>query len=143
MIAQVSLKDLVIIKPMRVCGYCGVDISHKQGGAKFCSDNHRIYTHRSALNPKYKYYIRNAEKRKLDFTLTIEEFDTITSQPCYYCGANGLRNGIDRIDCNKGYIINNCLPCCTDHAFMRNRPHGDIPVSDFIKHCKSIAEFHK
>ena len=40
MIAQLSLEDILVM-PMRVCEYCGVDISHKQLTARYCCRLHK------------------------------------------------------------------------------------------------------
>lgn len=80
------------------------------------------------INTLYREYKDGAYNRKLDFSLTNDEFLNIIKQPCYYCGelpsdrvktsSKGIKytitvNGIDRIDSSKGYNINNCVPCCT------------------------------
>ena len=70
-------------------------------------------------------YKRNAKKRGHIYNLTEEQFNKITKQNCYYCGAepssileakysNGeyAYNGLDRVDNNKGYEIDNVVPCC-------------------------------
>ena len=41
-----------------------------------------------------------------------------------------LRNGIDRIDNNKGYTKENCVPCCD----ICNRIKMDLPYNVFIEH---------
>ena len=70
-------------------------------------------------------YRSNAKCKGISFKLTEKQFKKIIQQDCYYCGMkpnNILRgqnnnkdliyNGIDRIDNNKGYTINNVVPCC-------------------------------
>ena len=79
----------------------------------------------AARNIVYRHYIWGATSRGHEFSITIEEFERLTKQRCYYCGANPgtteissfgtgdyLYNGIDRIDNAKGYFIENCVPCC-------------------------------
>ena len=58
---------------------------------------------------------RGAISRSILFTITLDEFERLIIQPCYYCGfISTIRiNGIDRVNNNKGYILSNCLPCCT------------------------------
>lgn len=70
-------------------------------------------------------YKASAKERKLEYNLTEEQFAELTQQDCYYCGAkpNNIANdegnygsytysGLDRIDNNKGYVIDNVVPCC-------------------------------
>jgi hypothetical protein len=66
--------------------------------------------HRSS-RPRYGNKIK-------EMTITIEEYMTLLSNPCYYCN-NQISNlqeetgiGLDRIDNDSGYTIDNVLPCC-------------------------------
>lgn len=57
------------------------------------------------------------KKRKLLWTLTLEEYTKLISEPCYYCN-NKLGDpvkrscGLDRLDSNIGYEITNVVSCC-------------------------------
>lgn len=79
----------------------------------------------AAKNHLYTNYRMNAKNKNNSFKLTKEEFLNLTSQNCYYCGVepkqimhkpqyNGdyIYNGIDRLDNNIGYELNNVVPCC-------------------------------
>lgn len=68
--------------------------------------------------PKYFSYLLRAEKKKLLFELTQEQFNTIISQPCTYCGDIPAK-GVDRIDSLEGYTIKNSTPCCTQCNMMK------------------------
>jgi hypothetical protein len=43
-------------------------------------------------------------------------------------------NGIDRVDNDKGYISDNCVPCCWKCNNMKNT----MKQKDFINHIISI-----
>ena len=71
-------------------------------------------------------YRCNARKRNIEFSLTKEQFKKLVQQKCFYCGVkphtisnhignNGkfIYNGIDRVDNNKGYVVENCVTCCS------------------------------
>ena len=75
-------------------------------------------------NQLFLLYKHQAKRRNMLFELAYEDFKTLVSGNCFYCGSepkqihrpNTYRelkyNGIDRVDNNKGYIKDNCVPCC-------------------------------
>jgi 5-methylcytosine-specific restriction endonuclease McrA len=100
-------------------------------------------------DPYYRFYKRymnvNSNGRKLDFELSNEDFELFISSDCYYCDKKSsifcnyskiMRNGIDRIDSEKGYLFENCVPCC----FECNVSKWDLEVNEFISKIKLIYE---
>ncbi len=80
-----------------------------------------------ANNQTYNYYRVGARQRHLDFELTRLDVTNLIHTACHYCGDPPNNNcqvireggnipikigGIDRLDNSKGYILNNCVPCC-------------------------------
>ena len=91
----------------------------------------------ASLNKRLGKCKRGAKDRGLEFTLTKEQFKAQCEMNCVYCehepdnndldhsrNLNGawLHNGLDRIDSNKGYTIDNVQPCC----FTCNRLKSDM-----------------
>jgi 5-methylcytosine-specific restriction endonuclease McrA len=86
----------------------------------------------SSRNHLFYLYGYKANKRGWDFDLTIEEFSVLTKGNCYYCGSEPsqikraknstvyIYNGIDRVDNSKGYILENCVPCCKQCNTAKN-----------------------
>lgn len=101
---------------------CGCDKRH--------SKSHKIKPNNYALIRKvYRTYKNDAKKRSLLFGLSFEEVSKLIKQECHYCGTidsctvsdkRGLEanhryfkyNGIDRVNNEIGYFIENCVPCC-------------------------------
>jgi len=94
----------------------------------------------ASFNDVYLKYKTGAIKRNLCFSLSKEEFRNITSLPCVYCGMepnhvytslsfNGeyVFTGIDRVDNNEGYAIENCVPCCKNCNYAKK----EMSVSEF------------
>jgi hypothetical protein len=82
---------------------------------------------------KFIMYRNSHNATKLGFYLSYEQFYDLVIKPCVYCGKEGdykSFNGIDRLDSTLGYIISNCLTCCT----KCNQSKGNLSVSKFIKH---------
>lgn len=95
-------------------------------------------------------YRNRAKLKGLSFDLTIEEFKILTKKNCTYCGrepftiktkvsCNGIYiyNGIDRVDSSKGYIIENCVPCCKICNYAKRK----LSLQEFKEHITKIY-FH-
>lgn len=109
-------------------------------------------------------YRAGARRRKFDFQLDIQQFVEIISRPCTYCNRpprdfniylknNGTRksshlsttqrgvdkawikaNGIDRIENNIGYTLDNSISCCSVCNMMKH----SMNVVHFIAHIEQI-----
>lgn len=103
----------------------------------------------SAFNSLYAAYKRKAAHREIAFSLTQDHFRLLTSNNCVYCGVEPIRkhyankkagyytcNGVDRIDSNKGYEIDNCVSCC----YRCNTMKSNMTKNDFLAHIKRIYE---
>lgn len=106
----------------------------------------------AALNGLMLAYINGSRKRKIEFALTKEEFKEITKRNCYYCGDvpnnearrenkklvhSYIYNGIDRLDNDKGYTLNNSVACCKKCNFMK----GKMSEIEFLENVRKIYEF--
>jgi hypothetical protein len=81
-----------------------------------------------------------AKTRHLDFTLTLDQYNEIINNPCYYCGdlLTGLGYWLDRIDSSKGYYLQNVRPCC----FKCNHAKSDMKENVFFLHIFKISQKH-
>lgn len=86
------------------------------------------------LNNVWLSYTRGAKDRGLKFELTLEQVEALVQQACSYCGSEP-RNGIDRKDSSIGYVLSNCVPCCS----VCNTMKMALPQDRFIAHVKRIA----
>lgn len=76
-------------------------------------------------------------KKNILFSLSSEQFDNIVSNDCYICGIKNSttnKNGVDRLDNNLGYIIENCKSCCSTCNYMKQ----EYEINLFLKQCSSI-----
>jgi hypothetical protein len=77
--------------------------------------------------PKGRYRVfkfQSLNTRKISFTLTLEEYEKIIVEPCYYCAYElgepvKIAGGLDRIDNSKGYEPGNVVSCCAACNIMR------------------------
>lgn len=149
------------------CGKSSVVMgSNLKGTTKGCSECTRSGTNAkpdTAFEDLWHHYQADARNRGHAWELSKEQFRALTQSPCYYTGilpaqvgksAATVRrlkegkeplpggvyiyNGIDRRDNNKGYSIENCVPCCKEANQMKMAFGHD----EFIALCKEIAARH-
>ena len=90
---------------------------YRTTGAPISSEKVELWktTYLSRIVPSYRTYAKNATSRTLCFSLTEEEFALIIQQSCYLCGlstSDHNNNGVDRVNNDEDYILNNCKACC-------------------------------
>jgi hypothetical protein len=102
----------------------------------------RDYNREKKLNITryFDEYIRGAVKRNLLFDLSLEQFENIVSSHCTYCNSFDKDKviGIDRINSNKGYSLDNVTPCCSVCNIMKNNLTTEeffSKISTIYKHC--------
>lgn len=105
----------------------------------------------------YSIVRRRAIREGHCFELSIEEFKILIKSDCKYCGdppSNSLNvyagghssshrvqngkiiyQGIDRIDSSKGYVIDNCNPCCKSCNVAKN----DLDIIEFKERTIRMA----
>lgn len=113
----------------------------------------------SGLNRIHTLYLYRAKELSREFSLTLEEFQQITSSPCHYCGKAPIQlsgsnlkqkwkkstwgdyfyNGIDRKNNSKGYAIDNCVPCCWDCNHMK----GSKSYEEFSDTLDRMVKYRK
>lgn len=84
-------------------------------------------------------YAKRAAVKGLTFELDQETFYNISKQVCFYCkrpNSYHHSNGVDRVDNEKGYTVDNCVACCAECNSMKS----DISLQDFMDTCKLVAE---
>ena len=116
----------------------------------------QIYENRyaSALTAYVRYYRGLAKRRDISFNLTRDQVGILMQQNCHYCRIqpqndlkykmhkNSMKNhvdhkviGLDRVDSNKDYDLDNVVPCC----WICNRAKGNETYDNFIKWIQRIT----
>lgn len=135
------------------CNICGLKRVEASYGlrvlakCKYCKGNQRGEV---GFNELFGNYQRMAKKIQREFSLTIDDFKKITSSPCHYCGCEPKSvfktqteygwytyNGIDRINNNIGYIIDNCVACCE----IDNYGKHTTSYEDYIIHLNKMMKY--
>ncbi len=101
----------------------------------------------------YNHYKQSSKTRKIEFTLTKEDFKSLVLLNCFYCNKPPsskykmnkcttvpLRtftyNGIDRVDNSIGYTKENSVTCCRRCNQMKN----DMNLEEWLVHMKRILD---
>ena len=96
-------------------------------------------TYLSKSVPSFKTYSKGANARNIEFKLTENEFSTIVGLPCYLCGlttSDTNKNGIDRCNNTKGYLLDNCKPCCGHCNLLKK----DLDYTDILRIADSVSQ---
>lgn len=85
-------------------------------------------------------YVQCAKSRNIAFELTKEKFEELVCMACYYCGSFNEKEviGIDRLNSERGYTNENCVPCCKVCNFMK----GTLTKNTFITQAHKIATYN-
>jgi len=85
--------------------------------------------------------LKSAQKRKIAFYLSFDEFCAIIEKPCAYCGIidESIPNGVDRKNSDMAYSVDNCVSACQICNYMK----GSLSVSVFYKRIVHILSYHR
>ena len=133
-------------RPTKSCGCIPIEKSRQR---------QRLSYGEASFNALYLSYKHDAKYRNLVFELNKEQFKKITKENCHYCGTKPAKeysrkdqsgkefygdyvyNGIDRINNNEGYIIQNCVPCCKECNYFKKA----LSEGAFLGRIKKIYEY--
>jgi len=90
----------------------------------------------------YNIYKNRCNERKINFNLSVDEFNNLLKGSCYLCGKTNInehKNGIDRIDSNKDYVIDNCKTCCKSCNYVKK----EYNLDKFYNKCLRITLFNE
>lgn len=126
-------KEVATMQSLR-CFDCKILLRRKR--SKLNKDK---YQYHKSLKHRYATYKRGADRRGLEFNLSMEDFKTLWNKECYYCNekVNGI--GIDRLNNDKGYTLDNSVVCCQICNFMKHK----LNEKEFIFKCNQIADIHR
>lgn len=99
---------------------------------------HLARWYRTNVNPRIDALKRAAQVRGIEWNLTDDDAKKMITSPCVYCKHIDLEvrvNGIDRLDSNVCYTVENCRPCCKNCNYMK----GTYDPISFINMAKRIA----
>ena len=107
------------------------------------SDRVKKYQSEHSREPKRRYQklFFKAKYEKRDFNILETEYIALISSPCLYCNNSLLTEsgcGLDRVDNNQGYTLDNVVPCCGPCNQIRN---VHLTHDEMIVAMKAIVEY--
>lgn len=121
----------------------------KSCGCLISEVNHKRRSGDAVFRKLYQSIKTYSKKKNIPFDLTLTDIKSITQQKCKYCGREPyleksaymyaryndtkykdeveIMNGIDKIIPEKGYVLENCVPCCK----YCNRAKSDLLPEEF------------
>lgn len=142
----------------KLCLRCGSNFEYLSENKKYCSA--KCANALRIINTKNKYieslkqgivfgrtinehfylkYKKSAQKRGVEFMLSLTEFNLFMKYNCHYCNSEINTVGIDRMNNDMGYVLENCVPCCTECNLMKR----GMLYQSFINQCNRISEWKK
>jgi hypothetical protein len=108
------------------------------------------------INELYKNYKSSAINRGYEFLLSKENFKNLIFNNCYYCGSEPLKNislsrrrkiiindfkynGIDRLNNETGYTLENVVSCC----YICNNAKNILTEKEFLEWIEKIYSYQK
>lgn len=121
---------------VKTCGKCQLHrdlIARRTQGVR--SANRQIAHQYRKL---YARYVNGALRRGIGWDLTPEYCVELFKKACTYCGdtKSGKYSGIDRIDSDKPYTLDNTVSCCSDCNYMKRT----LNLRDFLDKIYKIAD---
>lgn len=140
---------------------CGRDKKYRghyllYGKVKSCGCERKRKDKDCSLDILWATYRKNAKKRNIVFDLPRDYFNDMVKKTCFYCKSSGsnrtsqkrskifgnkffIHNGIDRVDNEKGYTLENIVPCCKDCNLMKR----EMSIADWIYHMENVLQNFK
>lgn len=125
-----KIKDRQEIRKLNgLCIRCGKEpIGSRWSMCDVCSNHHQTYGR--SLKSRF---IANRRKcsRTNEWSLTFEEYVTVVSKPCAYCGFPPelkTGSGLDRKDNTRGYHLDNVVSCCKICNIVKNKFFSEVEM---------------
>lgn len=127
--------------PVKICAtkFCRNKATHYNSTCSKC--RMRVWRENHPIHARFTRVKASAKKRKIEFSLTIEQFTKFCEETSYHqtSGSTVEEMHIDRIDPNKGYSIDNIrILSCSENSYKgaymdkilrRYKDHPDLPGS--------------
>lgn len=122
---------MAYLKKLRPCRADGCT-SITRGIEGYCNRHREL-----SFNRRFKQLKLAARKHNTDFNITLYNYERLLeANSCEYCGGPLpiTGHGLDRVDSNGGYTLDNVVPCCYSCNMTKSNTYS-------YDQMKMIAEF--
>lgn len=104
----------------------------------YYTDEGQAYEHKRRTYPRSRFMRakNGAIKRDLEWSISFEDYVPFLDKKCDYCNRpikHETGSGLDRIDNDFGYHLDNVAPCCGD---CNRRRHLSMSAEEFKEQSK-------
>ena len=113
----------------------------EKGKAYYLQHREEVLARSRAPRGRVTSVCYGARKRGLAVEIAREDLEEMVGKECFYCGeapAEGASNGVDRVDNDKGYVPDNCVPCCSPC----NRMKMALDPCTFLERACHVSAVH-
>lgn len=125
--------------PDGLCYHCRLCRAANRKEVSGNKDKERGKTYRQTPAGRFAEYKKGAVQRGYQFDLTKKQFMRFWQMPCEYCGDDIETIGLDRIDNNIGYAIDNIRSCCSSCNVSKNnkteKEFFEMVAKIYLRHC--------
>lgn len=154
---KIVVSDNLSSGKSKSCGCLRAEFLSKSGN-QFSLYEDRVV---AILKVQYSHLKRRSSKKSKNCTVMgFDDFFKMSLMPCHYCGIKSSKkledrtnekadgkllsstivdcNGIDRLDSDLGYTVENCVPCCK----YCNTAKNTMPVDEFLSWIGRVYKFN-
>lgn len=113
--------NLLVTKDSKVRKCSLFDCQFKHFANSYCRKHYLSIFSKTPIS-RYKVLINTAKHRKIQCTISFEEFLQFENLTCHYCNDEITSKGssLDRIDSKIGYVLSNVVKCCAPCNYLKN-----------------------
>lgn len=111
-------------------------LDYNKLSANYNKENRNLFECRKTHRTYNTYVSQNINYRNIMFEIDEIYYNSLLEMPCHYCNnyfENGCQ-GIDRLQSNLNYTIDNCVPCCKTCNILKNT----LSVKQFEEKIRNI-----
>jgi hypothetical protein len=93
----------------------------------------------------HRRYVKVCQRGNKYWEISVEDFHRLTSSDCHYCGKPPMQisrtykyNGLDRKNSQKGYQLENVVPCCKECNFIKGR---ELTYDEAVVVLKALTDY--